>query len=250
MKNLLIFSAVVLFMLTIFSWFGSDPQRHEGSSDANEQALRAAGYYDDAETADTPDAEAPSPTAPFQRRAGETRQIPQSATLPPNVHREICALRQTQGESDLVRLFGTPDRRQELTDPITTMLTWHADEYSVWATLGERGTLKLAVAGSNMKSIKGDTRQPPVDLSALSEGQSSLTDVENLLGPGVLTKVSWDSGLDIPRQDAARRGLQERDTRDHCDALYTWLVPGRARPLTVAFDESDTITANAIAMFN
>ena len=250
MKNMLIFSAVVLFMLTIFSWFGSDPKPHGGSSDPNEQALRAAGYYDEAGTTDTQHAEAQLPTAPFQRRAGETRGIPQSVALPARVHREICALRQTDGEAELVRLFGTPDRRQELSDPITTMLTWNADDYSVWATLGERGMLKLAVAGSNMKTIKGDTRQPPVDLSALSAGQSRLADVEHLLGPGMLTKVSWDRGLDIPPQDAAKRGLQERDTRDHCDALYTWLVPGRARPLTVAFDERDTITANAIAMFN
>lgn len=251
MKNLLIFSAVVLFMLTVFSWFEPDPEQ-VNSADPNEQALRDAGYYDDMEAVAPPSAGAGAPgnTAAFQRRTGEPRSIPQSATLPASVLHDICALRRTQGESDLIRLFGEPDLRQELKDPVTSMLTWHTDAYSVWATMNENGTLDLAVAGSKMKTIKGDTRQPPVDLSSLSTGQSSLSDVENLLGPGVLTKVSWNKGLDIQPQQALQRGLQERDTRDHCDSLHTWLVPGHARPLTVAFDESNRTTTNAIAMFN
>jgi hypothetical protein len=255
MKNIVIFSAVALLLLTVLSACGpqtgqdADGQR---ALDPNEQALRDAGYYDEPEVHESRPAAiaGSSPATPaFQRRVGETRRIPDSARLPTAVQRDVCALRRSGGEAELVRIFGAPDLRQGSQETGFFLLTWKRDGYSVSATLGENGTLDQVVAGSNMKSIKGDTRLPPVDLSRLSAGQSTLADVEALLGPGVLTKVAWEKGLDIPLHKALKRGLQEQDIRDHCELLHTWLVPGRAQPLTVAFDDNETVTQNFIAMF-
>lgn len=252
MKNLMILSAVVLFMLAVVSFLGPQSGQKAGaqrSIDPDEQALRDAGYYDD-EQSQSVTSTKPSPRTPaFQHRVGEKRRIPPSARLPVGVQRNLCGLRRTGGEADLLRIFGTPDVRRGSPEVGFSLLTWNNDAYDVSATLSEKGTLDLVVANSNMTAIKGDARLPPVDLSGLSAEQSTLADVEDILGPGVLTKVSWEKGLDIPLGDALERGLQENDVRDHCEMLYTWLVPGRARPLTIAFSENNMITTSVLAMF-
>ena len=195
-------------------------------------------------------AAAASSGAPFARRAGEVRRVPESAALPVDLRDRLCSLRRGAREADLLRVFGAVTERHGSAQEGALALTWRSEGGSVFASFGASGTLELASARSTMKPMRGDTRLPAVDLSVLEPGNTSLDDVEALLGPGVLTQATWHKGLEIAPSDAVRRGLPADISEDRCEMLYTWLVPGRARPLTVAFDRHDQATPNAIAMLS
>lgn len=231
MKNLLIFSTVVLGMLYLFT-SGSQSLDSSPSMSADEQALRETGYYD------VPDP--PGQTASSDSRRSSTLQ---SRALPDGLPEFTCGLRRSDTRTRLVAELGEPTREINATP---TLLSWNHEDWQVDAMLDEQGKTKTVTAGgASLVGLTGDIEASPLEISALEAG-STRGQVERLLGPGVLTKVSWKAGIPVARSLIDKNPSMSYMTSDHCEHLYTWLVPGRKRPLTLAF-RNDYLVASFLA---
>ncbi|MDH3643373.1 MAG: hypothetical protein OES38_14820 [Gammaproteobacteria bacterium] len=231
MRNLLIFSAVVLGMLYLFTG-GSQPRPDSPSSmNANELALQETGYYD------VPDP--PARTVTSDARRSSTLQ---SRALPEDLPEFTCALRRSDTRTRLVAELGEPTRENNATP---TLLSWRHEDWQVDAMFDEGKLKNVFAGGASLVGLSGDVEASPLDISDLEEGLTR-GQVERLLGPGVLTKVSWKAGFPVARSLIEKNPSMSYMTSDHCEHLYTWLVPGRKRPLTLAF-RNDYLVASFVA---
>jgi len=231
MKNLLIFSAVVLGMLYLFTSGTQSLPDSSPSMSADEQALRETGYYD------VPDP--PAQTATSHARRKSTLQ---SRALPEGLPEFTCGLRRSDTRTRLVAELGEPTREINATP---TLLSWNHEDWQVDAMFDEGKLKTVAAGGASLVGLSGDMEASPLDISDLEEG-STRGQVERLLGPGVLTNVSWKAGFPVARSLIEKNPSMSYMTSDHCEHLYTWLVPGRKRPLKLAF-RNDYLVASFLA---
>ena len=231
MKNLLIFSAVVLGMLYMFTSGSQSSPESSTSMSADEQALRETGYYD------VPDP--PAQTASSDSRRSSTLQ---SRALPNGLSEFTCGLRHSDTRTRLVAELGEPT---QVTNATPTLLSWNHEDWQVDAMFDDGKMKTVTAGGASLVGLTGDAEASPLDISDLEAG-SARGQVERLLGPGVLTKVSWKAGIPVARSLIEKNPSMSYMTSDHCEHLYTWLVPGRKRPLTLAF-RNDYLVASFLA---
>lgn len=229
MKNLLIFSAVVLSMLYLFT-SGSQSLSDAKTTDPDEQALQDAGYYDD-----------PNPPGHSAPSAPPRHSTLQSRALPERLVSFTCDLNRSDTRARLVAELGEPATEIESTP---TLLSWRHEDWQVDAMLDDQGKMNFVSAGgASLVGLAGDTTSSSPDIPNLKADRSTFSQVEQLLGPGVLTKVSWKAGIPVASSVLKNNPSLDYMTSDHCEHLYTWMVPGRERPLTLAFRNDHLVTS-------
>lgn len=234
MKNFLIFSAVVLAMLYMFTGGTESLTDQSAPSDQDEQALRDAGYYDE------------SDPSPQQTSTSKRNSTLEDRALPNRLEGITCKLRHSDTRASLVAKLGEPTSEFDATPK---MLSWKQQRWRVDAMLDDEGKMKSVTAGgASLVGLTGDTKASPLDISNLQADQYTFAQVERVLGPGVLTKVSWEAGIPIASSILAKNPSMDYATSDHCEHLYTWLVPGRKRPVTLAFRDNYLVTSFLAAL--
>ena len=181
-------------------------------------------------------------SVPFKRMAGDTRRIPESARLAPELLDGVCGLNRRTLESKLTALFGQGSQRQGSAQVGLVLLTWKRESFLAWARFDRNGALEDAGAGSRLKGIRGDTRLEKPDFSALATGSPSIREVEAVLGPGVLTGAQWKRGISVAASLADK--MPKDIGKDRCVVKYTWLVAGMENPLNVEFSRKGVVTNN------
>lgn len=232
MKNLLVFSVVVLAMLYMFTGGSESLKDQSASTDPDEQALWNSGYYDE-----------PDPSErPAKNSIGARISTLESRALPDHLERVTCELRRSDTHANLVAKLGEPTGELIGTP---TVISWKQEGWRVDAMLDDEGKMTTVTAGgASLVGLRGDGETAlPLNISDLQADKHTIDYVESLLGAGVLTKVTWKAGVPVASSLLAKNPSMKYMTSDHCEHLYTWLVPGRKRPLTLAFRNDYLVTS-------
>lgn len=152
--------------------------------------------------------------------------------LPEKIATQICGLHRYTSEADLIARFGRASIREAQGDNIS--IIWAT---KTWQLVAMWSAGELQIAGAH--SYHPDNPAKLVTLSeypkTLRAGESTQSEVNKILGSGVLIAVSWHHGIDIDELAAKRNGVSLREIEDHCSRRFTFVAHDNGELTTLAF---------------
>jgi hypothetical protein len=154
-------------------------------------------------------APSPPPTTP---PSATPRSVPESWRT------SICQLERGDGEAELEAALGRAPFRTPLAGG-GLLLQWEEGSAGVSAHFDERGLERVeAISENRFPKLREKIEAP----GHWQIGVTQLSEVEEVLGEGIVVRVRWERGLPVPLDKARERGLTHDMVTAGCRTRVAW----------------------------